>query len=163
MPRKNASDMLFEQNAVTSLRPNSRCYHINSSLHAVLNSCMRQSGIALGNGCGSESAYLQRCSPCFFCCFFSRATLSSYHPTTTTTTTIFPFPHASTHTAALSLFGPGGCFRCRCTAYNWLWQISRLHFRAVTCSGWKLTGAVTTLLRPDRDGVWLCCLLFLKK
>lgn len=92
--------MLFEPNAVTSLRQNSLCYRINSSLHAVLNSCMRQSGVALGDGCGSESAYLQRCSFfLFFFCFFSCATLSSYNPTTATATAtaVFPFPHASTH------------------------------------------------------------------
>lgn len=41
-----------------------------------------------------------------------------------------------THTSAHSL-SPGGCFRCshrRCRSDNRLWQMSRHHLKAVTCS-----------------------------
>lgn len=78
---------------------------------------------------------------------------------------ISPPPHTHTrqhtckHTIAHSV-SPGGCFRCshrRCSADNRLWQMSRHHLKAVTCSrietnqrclraSWSRLGCIVTLL-----------------
>lgn len=94
------------------------------------------------------SACVFVCSWCVFVCMcmFSMgilhtATLSSCIPhclisISTIHTQTRTHVDTHTHTSAHSL-SAGGCFRCshrRCGADNRLWQMSRHHLKAVTCS-----------------------------
>lgn len=69
--------------------------------------------------------------------------------------------HTHTHTIAHSL-SPGGCFHSlhrRCSADNRLWQMSRHHLWAVTCSGIETNQNCHRAAWSRQRGVWLFCFI----